>query len=212
MLETNASLRPLNDQEIDMEIDLHGGDGSEGIENIENFYAARKALFEVVEDCMRGEHQGIDEAKYQIESLLVVTAKTFASVSISEEDFDSRIDDASQFFYSSMIELKAFVDSFGTPVIFEVFDLETVQESFQEVFDEDDYDSHYDKFEEALGSLYGLVLGGMLQHGKDSFAEIQREKSQLRKDNALAISREIAKAGLNAIAIAAATRFWAKKG
>ena len=97
------------------------------------------------------------------------------------------------------------------PVQVEVSDLEDLKDAYREVLDEDDYDVHYDISEQSFGSLYSYYLSDLLEHCQDSEVEMRQEKRHIQKRQALAISREIAKASLNAAALAAAIRIFSKK-
>lgn len=211
MIEKQASVRQLTDQEIAMELDLHSGEGSVGIENLDNFYAAQKALFTAISTCMRGVHQSDAEASGLIEELVETTAKNFATVYAGEDDLDRKIDDLSIGLHRSLIDLKFFIDSFEVPVQVEVSDLEDLKDAYREVLDEDDYDVNYDISEQSFGSLYSYYLSDLLEHCQDSEVEMRQEKRHIQKRQALAIGREIAKASLNAAALAAAIRIFSKK-
>lgn len=211
MTERRQTSQPLTDQELAIEIDLQDGEGSDGIGDLENFHIARSALFSAVETCMNGEHESVDSIRQQIETLLEETAQTFAAVLCAEEDFEQRLYDASKSLHSAMVDLKTFIDQFETSVKVNVAPAEKYEEGFREVLDEDDFESHYDIFEHSFGSLHSMNLTAVMAHAKDSSAEAAREKHQLRKDRLIAVSREVAKATLNAVAIVAVAKLWDKR-
>lgn len=211
MNEHQPTSQPLTEQELAIEIDLQSGEGSDGIGNLEDFYIARSALFSAVETCMRGEYESREDMRLQIETLLVEASRSFASVLCAEEDFDQRVTDAAKSLHEVMDDLQTFIDQFDAPVGVNVATAEAFEEGFREVLDEEDFESHYEIFEHSFGSLHSMNLTAVMAHAKDSAAEEAREKIQLRKDRIVAVSREVAKATLQAVAIVAVSKLWDRK-
>ena len=211
MTEKQPSMRQLNSVEIDLLIKLHNGDGSEGIVNLESFLAAKEALFDTVEKCMRGEYESTEEIHAHIDALIDQMSESFTTAFMDEEDFGDRIDSVSSAFCDSVASLKDFVDKFSTSVSLIYADQDAMRESLYNGLEEYDFDGQCIEVEEFFKTLHLGVIHDMLKDAKESALEVYLKKRQHQKQQAVAVSREIAKASLNAFATAAAIILLGKK-
>lgn len=210
MSEYQEPSKPLTEQEVAMAIDLQSGEGSQGVEALQDFYAAREALFLSVETRMQGKHESSEEADYYIEELLVKSSEAFATVVCEESDPEQRVTYASEALRSSLIYLEEFADKSEAPVGFELTGAEGFSDAFEEVFADEDDDQNFEVLKYNFYSIHEAYLSKLLEYSKAGEVEVKRQKLQHKKDEIMALTREVARTALGTVAAIAAVRMWDK--
>ncbi len=205
----------MSTREIEIQQDIFSGEGSEGIEAIESFIAAKRALHEQIEEMMEGEGESTEEAEAYLNSFLIEAAQGFArTLQLAEVGLDDKLQFGAKLLLQSILEIKELSDNYAcgisvdnnsdsTDEIIEAFEIQLAEAT--------DKAEEFEAFEQTFGALHAHVIEVMVSHAPDNKNDLRRSRRIELRVKALSTAKETTKIALGASAAILAVRFLGKK-
>ncbi len=205
----------MSSHEIEIQQNIYDGEGSEGIESIEMFLAAKKSLHAQIEDMMQGEGESAKAVETYLNDLLTGSAQGFAhTIQSAETTLGDRLHLGAQLLLQSLLEIKELSDKYdcgisvdtspeATDEIIEIFE--------QELTETTDGREEFEAFEQTFGSLHAHLIDIMINHAPSNKNDQRRYKHMEFKAKTLGAAKETVKIALGAGMAVLAIRFFDKK-
>ena len=102
----NISNRDMTPDEIELDQDLHTGEGSVGIDNLETFIVARDTLHTMINEAMQGNGESTEATTEYLSLMLVETSQGFARTIQTVDNPEEASQYAAELLHSSLIEIE----------------------------------------------------------------------------------------------------------
>lgn len=204
----------MSPNEIALHQDIYNGEGSEGIDVVETFLAAKTSLHAQIEEIMQGGGESTQEVEAYLNSFLVASAQGFAKMlQLSEASLDDKLQFGATVLLQSLQEIEKISEEYGCDVSIdtEPVELSELIEAMEEELEEsDDEIEKYEVFEQTFGSLHAHIIGSIINQSPLNINDQRRSERQELKTKAFNAVKETAKVALSAGVVVMAVRFFNK--
>lgn len=205
----------MSSHEIEIQQNIYDGEGSEGIESIEMFLAAKKSLHAQIEDMMQGEGESAEAVEAYLNDLLIESAQGFAhTVQLAEATLGAKLEFGSQLLLQSLLEIKQLSDKYNCGILVDTSSETTneITEAFeQELTESTEEADEFKAFEQVFGALHMHLIDIMINRAPSNKNDQRKHRQMEFKAKALGTAKETAKIALGAGMAVLAIRFFDKK-
>lgn len=206
-----ASRKNLTPIEIELNQDLSVGEGSEGIDTLETFLAAKSTLNTIIKDMMQGKGESAEASMEYMGLMLVETARSYAHTVQTADNPEEIYQNGAELLQQSLSEIKIIADEYDCGFTIDVDMIEKITEVLETQAGQLGKDEEFTVFEDTYGNFHQDIINVMISHAPTNENDLRRIKQDILKAKALKAAKETAKIALGTTAAFLAVRFFGKK-